>query len=96
MRTPMAKGLASMAIPEVCRSSYMSRAECPVARTTAAPSMVLSPTFTPVICPFLKKEAKAADRVFLATDPDREGEAISWHLAAMLGDGAADVRDDAW
>ncbi|MBE7030626.1 MAG: type I DNA topoisomerase [Ruminococcaceae bacterium] len=32
----------------------------------------------------LKKEAKAADRVFLATDPDREGEAISWHLANLL------------
>lgn len=33
----------------------------------------------------LKKEAKAADQVFLATDPDREGEAISWHLAHLLG-----------
>ena len=32
----------------------------------------------------LKKEAKSVDRVYLATDPDREGEAISWHLAAML------------
>lgn len=32
----------------------------------------------------LKKEAKTADRVFLATDPDREGEAISWHLASLL------------
>lgn len=32
----------------------------------------------------LKKEAKNADRVFLATDPDREGEAISWHLANAL------------
>ncbi len=32
----------------------------------------------------LKKEAKAADHVFLATDPDREGEAISWHLAKLL------------
>ena len=33
----------------------------------------------------LKKEAKKADRIFLATDPDREGEAISWHLATALG-----------
>jgi len=32
----------------------------------------------------LKKAAKASDKVFLATDPDREGEAISWHLAQML------------
>ncbi|MDR0992305.1 MAG: type I DNA topoisomerase [Ruminococcus sp.] len=33
----------------------------------------------------LKKAAKKADYVYLATDPDREGEAISWHLAQMLG-----------
>ena len=33
----------------------------------------------------LKKEAKAVDNVYLATDPDREGEAISWHLAYILG-----------
>ncbi len=33
----------------------------------------------------LKKEAKAADKVYLATDPDREGEAISWHLKDALG-----------
>ena len=33
----------------------------------------------------IKKEAKNANKVFLATDPDREGEAISWHLAAALG-----------
>ena len=32
----------------------------------------------------LKKEAKNAGKVFLATDPDREGEAISWHLAQTL------------
>ena len=32
----------------------------------------------------LKKEAKAADKVFLATDPDREGEAIAWHLSTAL------------
>ncbi|MBQ7356283.1 MAG: type I DNA topoisomerase [Clostridia bacterium] len=33
----------------------------------------------------LKKEAKSATKVFLATDPDREGEAISWHIANQLG-----------
>ncbi len=32
----------------------------------------------------LKKDAKSAKKVFLATDPDREGEAISWHLAQLL------------
>lgn len=32
----------------------------------------------------LRKEAKKADKVYLATDPDREGEAISWHLAKAL------------
>ena len=33
----------------------------------------------------IRKEAKAANKIFLATDPDREGEAIAWHLAATLG-----------
>lgn len=33
----------------------------------------------------LKKEAKKADRIFLASDPDREGEAIAWHLQHILG-----------
>ncbi|MTI47979.1 MAG: type I DNA topoisomerase [Firmicutes bacterium] len=32
----------------------------------------------------LRKEAKKADKIYLATDPDREGEAISWHLAHIL------------
>ena len=32
----------------------------------------------------LRKEVKKADKVYLATDPDREGEAISWHLLAAL------------
>ncbi len=38
----------------------------------------------------LKKEAKRSAGVFLATDPDREGEAISWHLKELLG-----IPDDA-
>lgn len=38
----------------------------------------------------LKKQAKSASKVFLATDPDREGEAISWHLANTLG---IDIND---
>ncbi|MDR0885666.1 MAG: type I DNA topoisomerase [Clostridiales Family XIII bacterium] len=33
----------------------------------------------------LKKEAKNASKIYLATDPDREGEAISWHIANILG-----------
>ena len=34
----------------------------------------------------LKKEAGSAKKVYLATDPDREGEAIAWHLAKILED----------
>jgi len=40
----------------------------------------------------LKKEAKKADKVFLAPDPDREGEAISWHLVAALDIPASKIR----
>lgn len=40
----------------------------------------------------LKTEAKKADKIFLATDPDREGEAISWHLAAALGLGEKEIH----
>ena len=39
----------------------------------------------------LKEQAEKSDKVFLATDPDREGEAISWHLAYVLG---LDLNDD--
>ena len=41
----------------------------------------------------LKKEAKQASKIYLATDPDREGEAISWHLAYLLNiDPASNCR----
>lgn len=39
----------------------------------------------------LREEAKKANKVYLATDPDREGEAISWHIAYLLG---LDVNDE--
>ncbi|MEE1186161.1 MAG: type I DNA topoisomerase [Acutalibacteraceae bacterium] len=39
----------------------------------------------------LRKLSKDSDNVYLATDPDREGEAISWHLAQLLG---LDMNDD--
>src|SRR5207245_3308424 len=35
----------------------------------------------------IKKAAKASSRVLIATDPDREGEAIAWHVAESLGNG---------
>jgi DNA topoisomerase-1 len=40
----------------------------------------------------IKKAARKADRVLLATDPDREGEAIAWHLATELGAPGGDDR----
>lgn len=40
----------------------------------------------------LKKDAKKADKVFLAPDPDREGEAISWHLVAALDIPASKIK----
>ena len=36
------------------------------------------------ILAMLRKEVKKADKIYLATDPDREGEAISWHLSKAL------------
>ena len=38
----------------------------------------------------LKKDAKGSKKVYLATDPDREGEAISWHLAELLNIGSSE------
>jgi DNA topoisomerase-1 len=40
----------------------------------------------------LRKQVKKADKVYLATDPDREGEAISWHLCAALKLDEADAK----
>ena len=53
-----------------------------------------SPNYIPIkgkksIITELKKDAKDSDMVFLASDPDREGEAIAWHLKDALG-----IKDD--
>src|SRR3989344_5310933 len=40
----------------------------------------------------IKSLAKKADEILLATDPDREGEAIAWHLAELIGDGSANSK----
>src|SRR4029079_15350406 len=39
------------------------------------------------VCEELKDAAKESDDIYIATDPDREGEAIGWHLAEELGAG---------
>ncbi len=49
------------------------------------PRYIISPGKEKVISD-LKKEAKKADVVLLATDPDREGEAIAWHVAELISD----------
>ena len=48
------------------------------------PTYVVMPDKKKVVAD-LKKEAEKAEEVILATDPDREGEAISWHIASILG-----------
>ena len=53
-------------------------------KTNFAPKYVTTPAQEAVIKQ-LAEEAKKADKVYLATDPDREGEAISWHLQTVLG-----------
>ena len=48
------------------------------------PTYVVNPSKREVV-KRLSEKAKKAESVYLATDPDREGEAISWHLAYLLG-----------
>ena len=49
-----------------------------------APKYVIMPDKKQTVAE-LKKKAEEADEIYLATDPDREGEAISWHVQHILG-----------
>ena len=48
------------------------------------PQYEIMPDKTDIV-KMLKEKAQKADKIYLATDPDREGEAISWHLCNILG-----------
>ena len=56
-----------------------------------APQYVITPSKEETI-KRIKSELAKADKVYLATDPDREGEAISWHLANVCGIHDGNVR----
>ncbi len=63
--------------------------DLPKSKLGVDPAQDFEPVYQPIkgkeeIIKDLKKSAKAADMVYLATDPDREGEAISWHLKHLL------------
>jgi len=58
---------------------------------TFEPTLIVSPGKEKVVAQ-LKKAAAKADQIFLAPDPDREGEAIAYHLLLQLGTTAADRK----
>ena len=60
------------------------RKDTKVDKTTFDVTYEIDPEHTKIIAE-LKKAAKAADKIWLATDEDREGESISWHLVEVLG-----------
>ena len=59
------------------------RKDTKVDKSTFDVTYEIDPGHTKIIAE-LKKEAKAADKIWLATDEDREGESISWHLCEVL------------
>src|SRR5256886_2321985 len=82
------------------RESFYRNAHAPVGHLRDAPQRKLGVdvenAFTPEYVTIkekaktlaeIKKAAKASERVLLATDPDREGEAIAWHVASQLSNG---------
>src|SRR5689334_16157805 len=73
----------------VIKSSYGHIRDLPTKELGVDVDHNFEPKYVPLakakkIIPELTKQAQAADEVYLATDYDREGEAIAWHLAALL------------
>ena len=62
-------------------------------KRTFEPNLVVSPGKEKVVDQ-LKKLAAKADEIYLAPDPDREGEAIAYHLALQLGNNAKERKED--
>ena len=62
-----------------------------LANRTFVPTLIVSPGKEKVVAQ-LKRAAAKADEIFLAPDPDREGEAIAYHLALQLGTSAAERK----
>src|SRR5581483_7939018 len=60
-------------------------------RRTFEPTLIVSPGKEKVVAQ-LKKAAAKADEIYLAPDPDREGEAIAYHLAIQLGTNAQERK----
>ena len=60
-------------------------------KSTFEPELIVSPGKEKVVDQ-LKKAAAKADEIYLAPDPDREGEAIAYHLAIQLGTNAKERR----
>src|ERR1700678_1471140 len=59
---------------------------------TFEPTLIVSPGKEKIVAQ-LKRAAASADAIFLAPDPDREGEAIAYHLALQLGKTASDRQN---
>lgn len=70
-------------------ASYGHVRDLPKSRLGVEPESDFEPKYITIrgkgdVIAALRREAKKADKVYLATDPDREGEAISWHLQEIL------------
>ena len=73
-------------------ASYGHVRDLPKSRLGFSPDSDYEPQYITIrgkgdVLAALRKEVKKAEKIYLATDPDREGEAISWHLLEALNKG---------